>query len=539
MATKRSDAVNTFPDLDATRLTASGVVKTRDTASGVVKVFRFGCRAPREPALAEQILGQAWLYREDLRRIYNAHKREVRTLLDSGDAASHVVAYEHLALNAATREARARRGHLLDCGTYWLIEAAMLQASKMSRLDPIKRQDWDGTGRIGAAIQSVAQFPATEWDHPRVSLTAPNEKQHAELFLRIGTLSEGRSITWPVKLHRSFPEGAIVKQVAVQRTRYGHRLRWEMLVTLAYEETRTDAEANGVVGIDIGWRSEDDSDLPHAQNGRLADAPRMRVATHDAEDDDGALFIDTHEAFTYSDAVRGTRDQIFEDVRDYAVKAELEGAEHARLWRDKSRMYRLAERTRDFGARWWVERDKHLEDIECGVRTRAVRRRLDGFRRYADMLAKRYRIVSLEDMPMADWVGEGETSGLERRRSIASLGLLQQVLAQRFGPERTDWTPSAFTSMTCSACGHVRSESVGPAVEWICTVCGVVHHQDHNAATIIRTDCERWIDEGNPPRARKRKASKGKGKKNERDIATGDELRMVVTPREPVSEAAE
>lgn len=493
-----------------------------------IKVYKFGCRAPKELALAEQILGQAWLYREDLRRVYNDHKRDVRGLLDgalAGDDTSHVIAHAYFALKAATCEARARRGHLLDCGTYWLIDAAMVQANKASRLDPIKRQDWDGTGRIGAAIQSIAQFPAAEWDHPRVTLSAPNEKQHAELFLRIGALSEERSITWPVKLHRPFPKGAIVKQVAVQRTRYGHRFRWELLVTLAYEDAHGDARAEGVVGIDVGWRSEGETG--------------MRVATYDGADDDGALHIDTLEAFTYADAVRATRDLIFEGARDYVASAGLEGGESARLWRDKSRMYRFAERTQDLGPLWWCERDKHLEDIECGVRTRAMKRRLDMFRCYADMLAKRYRYVALEDMPMADWVGEGETCGLERRRSVASLGLLQTIVAQRFGPDRTDWTPSAFTSMTCSACGHVRSEPVGAAVEWICVVCGIVHHQDHNAATVIRMDCERWIGDGNAPRARKRKASKRKGEVKKKDIATGDELRMVVTARKPISEAAE
>jgi len=497
------------------------------------RVYKFGCRAPDQPELAEQILGQAWLYRDELRRIYNAQKRDARALLDAKDDSSHVFSWLHDCLNEQIRGARGRRGHLLDAGTYWLIEASVLAASKASKLDPIKTQHWDGTGRIGAEIQSTTQFPAAEWEHKRVDLTTPNEKRHATLMIRVGPLPRrrkgqmavGRSIAWPIKLHRPFPEGALVKQVAVQRTRVGHRFRWEALVTIAYECERFDARAEGVVGVDLGWRSD----------GELG----MRVATHHGTDDDeGVLHIGTHLKFEYSDAVRGTRDLVFDEAKEYVASAGVPGGEHARLWRDKERMRRLA-RQGELGAAMWNERDKHLEDIECGVRERAIGRRRDAYRVYADKLAKRYRYVVLEDMPMEDWVGEAPTSGLERRRSTAALYLLQMTLAQRFGLDRTDWAPSRNTSRTCSACGHVRSETVGPQAHWTCAGCDVNHHQDENAAKILRMDGERWIGGGNPPRARKRKASKGKGKRELRDVATGDELEMVVTARGSVSEAAE
>src|SRR5205823_2327664 len=136
---------------------------------------------------------------------------------------------------------------------------------------------------------------------------------------------------------------------------------------------------------DIGWRREGDLG--------------MRVATHDAVDGDGALHIDTLDVFLYADSVRSIRDKNFDDAKGYAADVGLPGASHARQWRDKARLVRVADKTEDLGVAWWVERDRHLEDIECMTRARAMRRRLDGFRKYADDLARRYQYVALEDMP--------------------------------------------------------------------------------------------------------------------------------------------
>lgn len=558
------------------------------SANTVTRVYRFGCRPPREHARAEQMLGQAWLYREDLRLAYNRHKHNVRAFLAGIAESAHIRAYEdsiasvdevgHVhryershawsviqeALNTSIREARAKRGHLLDAGTYWLIESAMLASSKACKNDPIKKQNFDGTGRIGAEIQSRSQFAASTFAHRRLRLE-PVGRYH-ELTIHVGPLAEKRSITWPIKLHRPFPEGAIVKQVAVQRTRNGHRYRWEALITITYEAAARDLDASGVVGIDIGWRREEEEGKtrvathdgsimglcpkPHpdhenenqtsASLSPLRDSPRTRAHSLEirSQVDQGFLTIDTIDAFLYCDSVRSIRDQNFDLAKEYAARMELPGADHARQWRNKARLVRVAAKTNELGVSWWVERDKHLEDIEVGVRAHAIHRRLDAFRRYADDLAKRYRIVALEDMPMADWVGEGDTHAHERRRSAAALYLLQLAIVQRFGDERVDWVPAAYTTMTCASCGLVRQDSVGPAVMWVCA-CGVEHHQDENAAVNIRENCERWIGSGNPVRARKRKAKKEKENARVAAIPTLRTARKPKAARKPIDQAAE
>lgn len=486
------------------------------------RVFKFGCRAPNESKITLQLLGQAWLYREDLRRAYNENKRNVKAALQAGDDASHVVAWLHARLNANIRNARKRRGHLIDCGTYWLIEAAMLAASKASGLDLIKSQQWDATGRIGAAIQSREQFPAENWNHKRVRLTEPNTKKHALLTIHIGEAKNGHDITWPIKLHRPFPDNAVIKQVAIQRIRIGHRYRWEALITISTNDGKgIDKNAQGVVGIDIGWRDEFELG--------------QRVATHDAIDDTNVIRVDTRESFLYADEVRRTRDRLFDEAKTYAHKSQIPGAGYAHLWKNKTRLHHLANAIENLGLSWWALRDKHLEDIECGVRIRAKRRRLDVFRKYADCLAKKYQILAIEDMPMQDWVGKGETSGLERRRSCAALSLLQLVLIERFGSDRIDWVPAEYTTMTCAKCHAVRDKPVGRPAHWVC-VCGIEHHQDANAAEVIRLSSERWRGEGNPLRARSRKPKKKETKKEKSQIVPQVET---AATREARSEAAE
>lgn len=575
------------------RPTASAARELSRSPGRVDRVYKYGCLPPRDPAehaLALQLLGQASNYREELRRAYNDDKRFRRAVFEAEREAEHVRAFEasssqtdevgHVFVfekssareelaemrNAAIRSARSRSGHLVDAGTYWLVEEAVLQAAKMSGLDPIAREPWEETGRIGAMIASKDAFlfedGAACFSHKRASLEVlrtfrknGHDVEDGRLTLRVGDLKDDRPISWPVSLCRRPPPGSIVKRVAVQRIRRGRRYAWEALVTLSmpaevsYSLPRSlrktglrpaerDAGARGVVGINLGWRRESEL-IRYSPNRR--ERPVQRAATYDGGGGDrGVLLVDALESFEYANAVRSIRDRIFDDAKAYVRSAGLAGTEHAHLWRDKDRMQRLARREKvNPGPAWWSRVDGHLEDIESGVRGKAVRRRLEQYRAYADQLARRFRVVALEDMPMAAWVGKGETHAREARRSAVALHLLQDAVAHRFGPGRVDWVPAEGSSRTCADCGAVHPRSVGPAPEWTCTSCGVVHHQDENAAEVLRVRSERWIAAGNPPRARARKPPKTKGKLWAKGIATGDEQGMIVTARDPFANAAE
>lgn len=513
-----------------------------------IRVYKFGCRRPDDEQRALQLIGQAWLYREDLRQAYNTYARERRADYAANAEAEHVNVYERARygvhviafhrnrtfrtfreeLNGRVRDIRSRRGHLLDWGTYQLEEAAALAASKASDLSDIKQQPWDETGRIGCMILSSTAFPAAAWKHPRVVLTEPDARGHANLTIRVGAAKSAMQITWPIKLHRPFPKNSIVKQVAVQRIRLGWRYRWEAIITLGIPddvEVR-DPHAYGTVGIDVGWREE------HERG--------QRISTHESNGTVGSLHIHTREKLLYADEVRGTRDRLFDQAKYYAQDTGIQGCEHAKLWRNKKRLHQIALRrissgTPDLGLVWWRERDRHLEDIERAAREKSIAQRRHAIREYADSLAKQYEFVALEDMPMTDWLNKGETSELERRRATAALSELQSAIVHRFGDARVDWVPPEYTTMTCAKCGVVRGEPVGRRVYWVCA-CGHEHHQDVNAAEVIRLRSEGWRGDGNPVRARTRKPKKKEGKKRK---AAKVIMRKEDTARVPLSEAAE
>lgn len=505
------------------------------------RAYKFGCRTPDNERLALQLLGQAFHYRSDLTHVENTFRRELkeaqyfvdddshivewlkflrdaqiraastvtakrsaskhfyeqfkalRTVCDDN---AHVIAWIYEKRHAGKREVRAKehRGHLVDHGTYWLIEEAHAKSVETTPLrDRVLTTRWDGSGVIGAAIASNTKFSAAgKWTHGRVRLSEPDQKGYATLAIGVGPASAMQWISWPIKLHREFPDGAIVKRVAVQRVRNGSRFRWEALVTVAIPDVERDENAVGVVGLDIGWR--------------LEGSRGMRVATYAGDDDVGALFTDVLESFYYADEVKSTRDKHFDEAKLYAKQKGLKNTAHAEQWRDKDRLRRLA--THDFGVAWWAYRDKHLEDIESGVRARAIRRRTDQYRKFADTLAKKYQYLALEDMFMSDWVNEGDTHAKERVRTTAALSLLQTTLVQRFGKERVCWIPPAFTSRTCHSCNHIRETGIGAASHWTCDNCGVEHQRDENAANVIRRHCEQWLADGNPVRARKSKPAK-------------------------------
>lgn len=561
----------------------------------VTRVYKHGLLAPTDPAhhaLALQLLGQASNYAEALRRIYNdssslrkkiadterdAHVHAWEATLAEEERAARKLrtkeAYERLdeLRREGIRNARRNRGHLVDAGTYWLVEAAALAAAKASGTRPIASKRFDGGGRIGAAIQvdeqvslpTVTACERCEGQLPKskrcahgiafgtkrftvepIALRKLGAKSTRDdlhtLTIHVGELKSQTSIAWPLKISRPFPPGAKLKQVAVQRVRRGHRFVWEALFTLTFEEqNERDHDARGIVGIDVGWR--------------LEARDRLRVATHNGQrslhdvPEAGALFLDTVDALEYADSVESFRDQAFNAAKAFAQDAGIAGAEHAKQWQNFERLHRLALLERDkrlpgggnVGLPLWRERDKHLEDIASGVRGKALRRRKDSFAVYADVLAKKFRYVVLEDMPMADWVGQQDDAHRERIRSAAAVSFLQMAILHRFGPDRVHWEKAEGSTRTCAICGTVRPTSVGPAPLWECEGCGASHHQDENAAVVLRKRGEGWIDGGNPPGARTRKMKvslkKKKGASQKGDMRSNEEG----TSREALDMAAE
>jgi IS605 OrfB family transposase len=141
----------------------------------------------------------------------------------------------------------------------------------------------------------------------------------------------------------------------------------------------------------------------------------------------------------------------------------------------------------------------------CTVRTikhvfeRIRSRRLDFAHQTAHVLTICHGLVVIEDLRVRNMTasarGTLEEPGTNVRQKS---GLNRAILDKAWGQLRTtlEWhgrkhgcgvvaVPAAYTSQTCSACGHVAAESRESQARFCCCACGVVEHADVNAAKNI------------------------------------------------------
>lgn len=137
-------------------------------------------------------------------------------------------------------------------------------------------------------------------------------------------------------------------------------------------------------------------------------------------------------------------------------------------------------------------------DQIAGVRARVKRRRGDWQHKTTTALAERYGVVVVEDLSVKNMTRSAkgtvgapganvrQKAGLNRsmlnEAHARTVELLAYKLVERGG--RLLKVPAAYTSQTCSACGHRDRES-RTRVRFVCTSCGWAGHADLNAALNI------------------------------------------------------
>jgi len=137
-------------------------------------------------------------------------------------------------------------------------------------------------------------------------------------------------------------------------------------------------------------------------------------------------------------------------------------------------------------------------ELIAGVRARVKRRRSDWQHKTTTALAGRYGIVVVEDLRIANMTRSAkgtvavpgrnvrQKAGLNRlmlhEGHARTVALLEYKLVERGGQLRK--VSAAYTSQTCSTCGHRDRESRN-GVRFACTGCGWVGHADSNAALNI------------------------------------------------------
>jgi IS605 OrfB family transposase len=154
-----------------------------------------------------------------------------------------------------------------------------------------------------------------------------------------------------------------------------------------------------------------------------------------------------------------------------------------RLGRQDERSYRRRQTVRNIGR------------LQQRVRTR----RTDFAHQTAHRLTTQYGLVVVEDLRVQAMTASARRT-LEQpgTRVRQKAGLNRAILDKAWGQLRSvlEWhgrkhgcsvvaVPAAFTSQTCSACGHRDAESRESQARFRCRTCGAVEHADVNAARNI------------------------------------------------------
>lgn len=130
------------------------------------------------------------------------------------------------------------------------------------------------------------------------------------------------------------------------------------------------------------------------------------------------------------------------------------------------------------------------------LRAREVDARKDWVEKVSTGLARRFDVIRVEDLRVADMTRSARGTGATPGRNIRQkAGLNRAILAngwsrlvtrlEQKAPGRVEKTNPAFTSQRCATCGHVATESRKSQALFRCVACGHTANADVNAAINI------------------------------------------------------
>ncbi|QUQ64104.1 transposase [Kutzneria sp. CA-103260] len=130
------------------------------------------------------------------------------------------------------------------------------------------------------------------------------------------------------------------------------------------------------------------------------------------------------------------------------------------------------------------------------LKARAVDRRKDWVEKTSTDLARRFDLIRVEDLNIRGMTGSARGTVVRPGRNVRQkAGLNRGILAAGWGrlvarlehkaPGRVEKINPAFTSQTCSVCGHCASENRESQAVFRCVACGHQANADVNAARNI------------------------------------------------------
>ena len=354
--------------------------------------------------------------------------------------------------------------------------------------------------------------------HPHNSLPTPSAERiemYKRLWIRIG--SDGVKPIWavlPIILDRPLPLDGVVAWCKVFRERIGPNYRWlaqftvlvPALGTPSYPVSGPERRA----AVNTGWRLLPDGSLRVAT--LVDDTGHQEFLTLPPDWVEGMVRANPREGSGFGHRVVPGRVKRLQQERDLLVN-NLD--KDLRLWADgrvtpdwwkfpqkpaPSRYGALVSRWAKHRfpgdeamfdrAEFWRKRDKHLWCYQEHLRDQLIARRTDIYRKWCDIIARRYTHLYRDDAPLKKFQSHAEP-GREKEEAedpqkvqqrAAAIYSLRAVLVQQLWKQRGIVIPlaSANITMTCSECGcQGEFDPAGPPLKtW---PCGHTLDQDVNA----------------------------------------------------------
>lgn len=389
--------------------------------------------------------------------------------------------------NIANQEIKDLR-KTLYWGTYLLVEDAVKRAAKMSPeyLSPKTKPRHQLSGRIGTQLMGGLSVSKVTND-TRVQLL-PSDRAKGLFRLRVGTVEGSRQPIWaefPVKMHRPLPRDAKITWAVVSR-RPGHlTLPWIYHLCLTVQtsivgEQETPVAKQGTCAINFGWRQV------MAEADEMHDTLRVATLNNDAGIPSHVeLPIEIYRRFDKCKDLQSIVDDNFNDAKKtigawIAEKRSdlpptfLESFLNLPHWRSTHRLADLVLYWRDhrlpadddvFASAWrWRGRWFHLfEWLTCN-RQKALRARLDFYRKTAQKIATSSEAVVVEDFDISQVArrpaAEEEDASWQRareNRTRASCHELRLCVVQACARYHTKVALVRANNNTrrCNACGRL------------------------------------------------------------------------------------
>jgi putative transposase len=162
--------------------------------------------------------------------------------------------------------------------------------------------------------------------------------------------------------------------------------------------------------------------------------------------------------------------------------------------RERGRMLRLERKLAR--ARRGSERRKRVKLTIARLKARETDRRKDWAEKTSTDIVRRFDMIRIEDLKIGNMTRSARgTRGDPGRNVRQKAGLNREIMRSGWGllalrledkaPGRVEKIPAAYTSQTCSGCGHRHSEWRESQSRFRCRACGLTVNADVNAARNI------------------------------------------------------